>query len=75
MILEAINMVETKEDLINESCFVEARNVSNSTMRLIELNERRAAGDYVDDDIENERDTHTGAVLRLKKCILRESRR
>lgn len=57
---------------INQLCFEEANNVSNSIARLIRLEIRRSNGDNVDDDIENEINSLTNKELSMKKCILRQ---
>ncbi len=61
----------TKEDLIKESCFIEARNVTNNILKIVQLEIDRSKGYPVDDEIEHESNSLTYNNLRLKKCILR----
>lgn len=62
-----------KEDLIKESCFIEARNVTNDIAKLVNLMIDSSKGVPVEDQIEHEMNSLTYDNLKLKKCILRES--
>lgn len=62
-----------KEDLIKESCFIEARNVTNDIAKLVDLMIDSSKGIPVEDQIEHEMTSLTYDNLKLKKCILRES--
>lgn len=61
-----------KEDLTKETCFIEARNVTNNILKLMELEINRSKGFPVDDEIEYESNSLTYNNLRLKRCILKE---
>ena len=61
----------TKEDLTKEPCFIEARNVTNNILKIVQLEINRSKGFPVDDEIQYESDSLTYNNLRLKKCILR----
>ncbi len=60
-----------KEDLIHEPCFIEAKNVTNTILKLIRLEIDRSKGVPVDDEIEYESDSLIYNNLKLKKCILK----
>lgn len=64
----------TKENLTKESCFIEARNVTNNILKLVQLEVSRSRGIPVDDDIEHESDSLTYNNLKLKKCILKQTK-
>ena len=63
-----------KEDLTNEPCFIEARNVTVNILKLIRLEIDRSKGVPVDDEIEYESDSLIYNNLKLKKCILRSAK-